>query len=196
MILKTIHKIPIIKKTVSKVLDRWVENKASQFKHFLHPEDKILDVGCGNCLIANNLVQKGHNVIPIDVKNLSIVPDIKPIVYNGTKLPFKADTFDTVLLLTVLHHCDTPKKVIEEAKRVSDTIIIIEDTYSNRIQKVITQFIDLIVNFGHSKMTYQNKSETGWEETFKSLDLQVLSKRRKPVLLFFRQTTYYLKKGL
>jgi len=196
MILKTIHKISFVKKAISKILDAWVENKTARFIQFLPHQYKILDIGSGNCLLTNNLIKKGYDVTAIDVKNLSILPSIQPIIYDGTKLPFKRDTFDAVLLLTVLHHCDTPKSIIEEAKRVSDTIIIIEDTYNNTIQKVVTQFIDLIVNLGHSKMTYQNKTEAGWEDTFNTLGLEILSKRRKSVLLFFRQTTYHLKKSL
>jgi len=98
--------------------------------------------------------------------------------------------------LTVLHHADDPTKVIVESKRVSKKMIIIEDTYNNKIQKFATQFLDSIVNLGHSKMTYQNKSEENWEAIFANQQLEVRSKERKSILFFFQQTTYFLEKSI
>lgn len=194
MILKGINRIPIIKKILSSFLDRWVKKKCLQFTDLIPMDHKILDLGSGNCLVAKNLMQIGYDITPIDVKDMSVVKNIKPIVYDGLHLPFQLDAFDSLLLLTVLHHADDPEKLIIESKRVSKNIIIIEDTYKNKAQKWATQFVDLIVNFGHSKMTYQNKTEENWEKIFKKNELKVLSKRRRAVLFFFTQTTYKLEK--
>ncbi len=196
MILKIINKIPLFKKLLSPILDKWVEKKSLQFIDLISKNNKILDLGSGNCLIANHLIEKGYNIVPADIKNLSIIKRINPIIYDGIELPFEMNSFDTVLLLTVLHHSTDPEKLIIESKRVSKEIIIIEDTYNNNIQKAITMFIDLIVNFGHSKMTYQNKTEQGWESVFEKYNLEVISKRRRSVLFFFQQTTYQLRKSV
>jgi len=195
MILKTIYRIPLFRKVTSPVLEKWIEKKSNQFIDFIPKTSKVLDLGSGNCLVANHLMAKGYNIIPIDIKDLSIIKKIRPIIYNGRNIPFEANTYDCVLLLTVLHHTDDPEKLLSESKRVSKDIIIIEDTYKNLTQKLVTQFVDLIVNLGHSKMTYQNKTEKDWENIFKKYELEILSKRRRSILMFFQQTTYYLRKS-
>ncbi len=194
MILKTIKRVAWVRRGLSSILDTWIQNKVLKFSGFLTPNSRILDLGSGNCLIADHLMNNGFQVVPIDIKDLSIVERIKPMIYDGTTLPFETDTFDTVLLLTVLHHSDDPIQLISEAKRVAKNVVIIEDTYNHVVQKLATQFVDFIINFGHSKMTYQNKTEADWEDIFSDYDLEVVSKQRKPILLFFQQTTYFLKK--
>ncbi len=190
MLLKSINKVPLFRKIYTSFGQKWTENKLEFFENLLRTEESILDLGCGNCTIANALINKGYTVTPVDIKDLSILSVLKPIVYDGKKLPFQNETYDTVLLLTVLHHSENPEALLGEAKRVSKRIIIIEDTYANKFQKVITQFMDTLINWGHSKMTYQNKSEEEWEQLFQQLNLAMINKKRKRTLGLFRQTMY------
>lgn len=193
MILKSIQKISFFRRLTAPLLNKWVEKKVSRFSQFLSSDAKILDVGSGNCLVSKHLIDKGHTVVPLDVKNLSVVPGLIPIVYNGARLPFDKSSFDTVLLLTVLHHTRNPRLVLEDCQRVAKELIIIEDTYRNKLQKWATQGMDSLVNLGFSEMTYQNKSEKEWEVLFAELGLEVVNKRSQRVLLLFRQTTYWLR---
>jgi len=194
MILKVINENLLLRRLISPFLDKWVGKKVIRITDFLNKDGKILDLGCGNCYVANKLIEKAYDITPVDIRDLSVVENITPIIFNGKKLPFANNTFETVLLLTVLHHSEDPIELISESKRVAKYVVIIEDTYKNNIQKFAVQFVDLIVNFGHSKMTYQNKKEEQWESIFNDIDLELLSKRRKSVLLFFQQTTYHLGK--
>ena len=101
--------------------------------------------------------------------------------------------FDAALLLTVLHHSDNPELVLKETARIAKKIVIIEDIYSNKIQQYLTYFMDTLVNLGHSKMTYQNKSDAEWKQVFEALQLKLVAESSRPVLLFFRQATYILE---
>jgi ubiquinone/menaquinone biosynthesis C-methylase UbiE len=114
-------------------------------------------------------------------------------VYDGVHMPFEANSFDTGLLLTVLHHCPDPDIVLQEAARVSQKLVIIEDVYSNPIQQYMTYAIDTLVNFGHSSMTYQNRSDKEWKTTFDRMGFKLVEESSKSVLLFFRQATYVLE---
>lgn len=194
MLLNAIKKNRVIKKFYTKWGNKWVENKVRTFIDVLPQGVRILDLGSGNCMVANYLMENGKTVTAIDVKNLSIIKEIVPVVYDGVTLPFKDDDFETVLVLTVLHHSRNPVELIREAKRVGHKIIIIEDTYKNKFRKLVTQTMDTIVNFGHSEMTYQNRNEFEWEAIFKGEGLNIDSKITKKVLLFFQQTTYHLSK--
>ena len=58
----------------------------------------------------------------------------------------------------------------------------------------LMQFLDMIVNWGHSPMTFKNKKNSDWEILFAENDLEVLHKKNKKILFFFNQTIYHLKK--
>ena len=85
---------------------------------------KVLDVGCGTCLLANYIEdytgvdvsskfvehckKKGLNVIKADAKNL----------------PFKNKEFDWVVSITVLQDVDEIEKAVKEMKRVGKKLCI------------------------------------------------------------------------
>ena len=125
--------------------------------------------------------------------NLSILPEIPVMVYDGEKLPYANNHFDNALLLTVLHHTTDPVAVLKESARVAKQVVIIEDVYKNVVQKYLTFGMDTLVNFGHSKMTYQNRSLEEWKLIFKDLNLEIIAEKQKRVLLIFRQATFVLK---
>ena len=196
MILETIRKYTFLKNSLlHKFLLKWVTEKKNRIIPFLEKEEKILDVGCGNCLLANALKKEGYHITGLDVSNLSIIEDFEPFVYDGEHMPYETDTFDCALLLAVLHHTDNPEKVLKETARVASRIIIIEDVYKNSFQKYLTFAMDTLVNLGHSNMTYQNKSVDEWKDLFKKLGVEVSEIMEKRVLLFFKQVTFVVEKN-
>lgn len=132
---------------------------------------KVLDLGCGNCFISKNLIDKGYKVTSVDVKSQSLVPSIKSIVYNGEKLSFKDKSFDVVLLLTVLHHAPYPEKVLKEAARVTKRLIIIETSYRSLPEKVFIVVFDSMVNMQLVPHWGSYKSDQIWQKLFKQLQL-------------------------
>lgn len=194
MLLNIIRKVDLIGKFYSSNLGKkWIQNKLQPVLPHLDEQQKVLDIGSGNGMITYHLRQKNIDTTPVDVANLSILPEVTSIVYDGITMPFEDKKFDTGLLLTVLHHCPDPILVLKEAARVSKQIVIIEDVYSNVIQQYLTYAMDTLVNFGHSTMTYQNKSDKEWKVTFEQLGLKLVEESSKSVLLFFRQATYVLE---
>ncbi|MFW5988181.1 MAG: methyltransferase domain-containing protein [bacterium] len=173
---------------------RWALGKYNRIKDFLNEDDLLLDLGAGKCALSWKLKQEGYNTTPVDVQNLSFCSQIKPIIYDGKNLPFADNSFDKVLLLTVLHHIPEPEIVIRESLRVADELIIIEDIYSNKLQKYLTFFTDSLFNFEFIGHPHSNKTETEWDELFKDLKLKIKEKRKDKVLKFFTQVTYYLSK--
>ncbi|MCH7518915.1 MAG: class I SAM-dependent methyltransferase [Candidatus Dadabacteria bacterium] len=168
--------------------------KIERIAEYISLKDKILDIGTGPgsvCLLMN---RRGYNLTPIDVQNRTLSQEIEPEIYDGKNLPYKNASFDSALILTVLHHTPNPEEILLEAKRVADKIIIIEDIYTNPIQRYLTYFVDSIVNMEFSGHPHSNKSDNEWKEVFLELGLKLKAAKYSRFLLFFRQATYYLEK--
>lgn len=162
---------------------------------FLDDCKKIVDIGTGSGGLARSLIQKGYVVTPVDVINKTTYTEIKPLIYNGTKLPFPDKTFDASLLITVLHHCKNPEQVFEEALRVSSKkMIILEDVYSNCLMKHLTWFMDSLLNMEFKGHPHSNKSEEEWEALFATHNLKIVKKTKTKILIFFTQVMFHLEK--
>lgn len=105
----------------------------------------VLDVGMGSGSITYLLKSKGFRVKSVDVGNLSIYEDLKPVIYDGFKIPFKSE-FDLALVVHVLHHCEDGLRVLNEAKRVAKRVILIEDTYRNWLEWLVIAVSDAVNN--------------------------------------------------
>ena len=87
---------------------------------------RILDIGCGGGLLANDLAARGHRVAGLDMtpENLAIARarDVTQSVayYRGDAyaLPFADGSFDAVCAMDLLEHVEDPARVIAEAARV------------------------------------------------------------------------------
>lgn len=81
----------------------------------------VLDVGCGDGLISEHLIKKGFRVVGIDIA----VSGLKQAKYRGVScvrcsayhLPFKENSFDSVMMSEILEHLDTPENALLEMRR-------------------------------------------------------------------------------
>ena len=177
----TIGREIVLKEAIRKIIGR-VKGKS------------ILDIGCGLGLLSSAIKRKGYDLTAIDVHDISIDENIKPIIYDGAILPFGKNEFDTTLFITVLHHTPNPEKLLKDAVRVSKKTIIIEDIYENSFQKYATYAMDSIVNlefFGHP---HTNKDEEEWLSLFKRNKLKLLYKDRFPYWKLFLSAVYVVEK--
>lgn len=165
------------------------------FTNCLEPGQRILDVGSGGGLVCRILRQKGFEVIPIDIADLSYSPSEKPMIFDGEKIPFPDQHFDMALLLSVLHHIEDPESVLAETARVSKNIIVLEDIFQNPVQKYFTFFADRMVNMGFAPCPHTNKSDKAWKKVFKEMGMKLKFCSFHRVLIFFRQAVYHLESG-
>jgi len=150
-----------------KIIDqKRTDTVISRIKPFLNKKDKIIDIGCGSGLISSKLLSRGFDVTPVDVDDFHGPRLIKPVIYDGVKLPFPDKSFDTALLLMVLHHTPNPNIVFSEAARVAKNIILIETSYTNSVNRFITVIADTIGNLRTKAFWTSYKSDSKWKTFF------------------------------
>ena len=178
---------------MNKFSKKLVDSRMNEISTYLQPQDNIIDIGSGNCFLVERLRSLQFKVTALDIENKSKVPDIIPVVYNGTNLPFESKSFDVALLITVLHHTKDPVQILREAKRVANRIIIMEDIYTGMLQKYLTFMMDSTLNlefFGHP---HTNMTGEEWQRVFNELNLKVIEKKQNNFWKFFTNGTYYLQ---
>lgn len=163
------------------IWERFIEgvamSKSAQIVSRIEPfiKGKVLDVGMGAGAISCALARRSHDLVGVDVADLSMYSDLRPLIYDGVKLPFRDRYFGTSLLIHVLHHCGRDGRdnlrVLREAKRVSRRVVLIEDTYRNWLEKQLVSLGDMIGNAEFFRHNYL-KSEQ-WLRYFKKMRWRV-----------------------
>ena len=101
---------------------RWYKTKSNYRKYvdFLKEwvkEKNTLEVGAGDGLIVSLLNIKGVDREIAGV-NFAREKGADVVVGDATKLPFKDEEFEAVLIANTFEHLDHPKESIQEARRV------------------------------------------------------------------------------
>ena len=172
-----------------------VREKVREIARHLKPNDRVLDVGSGNCVLCEQLQNSGYRVIPIDLENNSFVDSIKPLRYDGNALPFADRSFDVALVVTVLHHTHDPDAVLSDVRRVANTLIIIEEIYDNKIGKYLTYAIDSLFNLEFFDHPHSNRTDAGWKAAFQNLGLDLRVATYSRSLGILQRVTYVLSQG-
>lgn len=177
-------------------LARWrVGEKLGEIYPFLKGDDKVLDCGAGNCVLCEQLRLRGHEIVPLDIADLSFVDAITPVVYDGSKIPFPDNTFEVGLVVTVLHHTEDPNALLAELKRVARRIVVIEEIYGNSFQKYFTYVVDSVFNLEFFNHPRSNRTDDGWKTAFAELGFHIESARYSRSLLFLKRATYHIVKS-
>ncbi len=189
-----IDSIPQLKKIVNRGMESRLKDILNEILPLLKKGETVLDLGSGTGHTARALIKKGFEVSCVDYNDMNIFEETKPILYDGVNLPFKKNSFDTALLITVLHHTPDPIGIVKETSRVAKKIIIMEDTYNNFFQKWAVFVMDSIGNmefFGHP---HTNKTDTQWQKEFKKLGLKIKLTKKRKYWGIFESVTYLLEK--
>ena len=172
---------------------RRAEVKRKRLLPYLQKGSSVLELGSGNGALAVLLQNEGMEVSLLDIEDKTIFREVNVEVYNGMKFPHADKQFDVCQLITMLHHTDNAEELIQEAKRVSNRVIVMEDIYEGSFQKHVTWFTDSLVNWEFYSHPHANRTDTEWQGIFQQNGLEIEKVEYYRFLLFFKQVTYVLK---
>jgi len=107
-----------------------VQEYFDDFERFIGPlpqESKILDLGCGIGHFSHRLIQKGYEVISLDINDYALHYGKKrgwinqAIAASCDQIPQPDRSFDCVFFLDVVEHLPQPEAALKEIKRVMKT---------------------------------------------------------------------------
>jgi ubiquinone/menaquinone biosynthesis C-methylase UbiE len=167
---------------ISDLRDSVIINNLS---YFLVDEKNILDVGCGDGRLSQKIVKK----YMVKIHGVDVFDSGEKLIdftlFDGKKIPFKNNFFDSVLLVDVLHHLEKPELLLDEAFRVSKKSVIIKDHfYENNFDLFFLKIFDFLGNiFPYAKTPFNFKSKNEWEKMFKNKKYKKIEWRAKVIPL-------------
>jgi SAM-dependent methyltransferase len=160
--------------------DRYVHGRrvrvlGDHIAELLPPGASVLDVGCGDGLLAGRLLQlrpdlriRGIDTLVRDRTEIPVEP------FDGRAIPGADGSVDVVLFVDVLHHTDDPMILLREAARVSREAIIIKDhTRDGLLAGPTLRFMDYVGNAHHGVvLPYNYWPRRRWLSAFEELHLR------------------------
>ncbi len=158
--------------------ERRIRVLSEHIAHLLPRNASVLDVGCGSGEIDSRIL-KHRTDATIRGIDVLVRPDTKIPVseYDGCQIPFPDDSFNGVIFIDVLHHCDDAVGLLREARRVARHFVIIKDHRLNGFLAGPTlSFMDDVGNerFG-VRLPYNYWPHERWHGTFRELRLGIVS---------------------
>ena len=162
------------------------------------PNAKVLDVGCGDGLLASLIMNDRPDVEISGIDVLARSQTKIPVsLFDGMTIPFPDNSYDAVMFVDVLHHTRDPMVLLREAVRVARKTILIKDHHLNGLLAGPTlRFMDYVGNARHGvSLPYYYWPEQKWLEAFSTLGVRV-GRCRKDLRLYPRPMSWVFDRSL
>jgi SAM-dependent methyltransferase len=137
----------LVKSFLTQTLEKYVQGLSS---------NHVLDLGCGE-KPYKSLFSNAQSYVGIDYRSKSA--EVRGV---GEHLPFREESFDTVICTQVLEHVENPKLVLEELRRVlTDDGLVVLSTHGFWIE-------------GHEKVDYWRWTIQGLRKIFEDSGFKIV----------------------
>lgn len=158
----------------------------------------VLDVGCGDGLLAHLILQKRPDIkisgVDVLVRDQTRIP-VHP--FDGTNLPLPDKSTDVVMFVDVLHHTVDPTILLREAVRVARNAVVIKDhNLRGFLAGPTLRFMDRVGNARHGvALPYTYWNEQKWFDAFAALGLKV-GRWQKDLKLYPTPASWFFDRSL
>lgn len=128
-----------------------IRNLSAELGKHLPNSCSLLDVGCGDGLLATNLLHK-RQLTRVEGVDVLIRPNIvMPVLhFNGIDLPYPDHAWDYVMAVDVLHHAENQQALLNEMLRVAARGVLIKDHLCESLFDFwLLRQMDNVGNFRH-----------------------------------------------
>jgi SAM-dependent methyltransferase len=184
---------------------------AQRWNHNLHYHDtvlealplasgQVLDVGCGEGILAAQIQERGHRAVGIDLDAASIAlakhqfPDVQFVCADFLSYPFSADPFDAVVSIATLHHMDpvTALARMRALLRPGGSLVVVGLARATYPRDLPREAFALAANkwIGRRRTYWEHSAPTKWppDETYQ--DMRRIAKTELPGSLFRRHVLW------
>jgi SAM-dependent methyltransferase len=151
------------------ILHRRVRALASAIAPLLPKSARVLDVGCGDGLLAQALLERRQDlrIEGVDVLVRAGTP-IKVREFDGRQLPFPDGDFDVAMAIDVFHHAADPAALMGEMKRVAGRSLVIKDHFLHGLPSgLILRAMDWVGNSRYGvRLPFSYWSEAEWSSAW------------------------------
>jgi SAM-dependent methyltransferase len=164
------------------IYDRRVRVLSDHVSRLLPENASVLDVGCGDGLLASRIIERRRDVriegIDVLARPMSHVP---VRLFDGRSIPHSDRSFDVVTILDVLHHTDDPRLLLRESARVARRIVIVKDHLREGLLADATlRLMDAVGNARHGvPLPYNFWTELEWRCAFAEVGLRPITFERR-----------------
>ncbi len=180
---------------------RRVRVLAELFTRLLPPDARVLDIGCGDGLLARLILQRRPDLAVVGIDVLVRPACQIPVRwFDGRSIPHDDAAFDVALLVDVVHHAEEPAALLREALRVARAGLLVKDHLRDGWLAAPTlRFMDWVGNAHHGvRLPYNYWSEAQWRAQMELLGLRASSWRRElglypwPASLLFDRSLHFV----
>ena len=191
--MKALWSVPILGPLIFAAWTIDARRKLKWMTPFLSKPQSHIDIGSGPGSLLTVMRQRGFTIDGLDIRDSAYKDTLKPHIYDGQTMPFGAQSYDTALLSTMLHHTPDPDHILRESARIARRLIIIEDVYNGPIMEWLTKRFDSLMNLEFRGHPHTNRTDSEWKDTFARMNMRLMSAEIYPVAWIFRQAVYVVE---
>lgn len=179
------------------VFGRRIRQLATALADRLPANARVLDVGCGSGDLAALVMQMRPDVaiqgIDVLVRPGTAIPVRE---YDGEHIPFPDNSFDSAIVIDVLHHTDDPHFVLAEISRVAPMVIVKDHLRNGLFANTTLRFMDWVGNAAHGvRLPYNYLSRREWSRIWQELGLTTSAFATR-LSLYPRPASWLFDRGL